>query len=106
MFFYQLEAEFNTTDLGSLTPDELDNLDNRVLGYKPVYHNDDPERSDKCKNMRVVIRAAIISKDPEFYNRRDDERIKAHVKKITSPAFMKRRRDMCEELGIPEYGDI
>ena len=106
MFFEKFKKEFEAIDLTTLTPDELDALDNRVMGFRPFYTSDDPERWEECRNMRIAIRTEITAKDPDFYNRMDDERMAAHIRKITSPAFMRRRREMAEEIGISAYGEL
>ena len=56
--------------------------------------------------MRIMIKAEIDAQDPDFYNRMDDERMAAHIRKITSPAFMRRRQKMAEEIGISAYGEL
>ena len=106
MLFEQFKSEFESLDLETLTPDELDALDNKVMGFRPFYTSDDPERWEECKNMRITIREEITAKDPDFYNRMDDERMAAHIRKITSPAFIRRRREMAKEIGISAYGEL
>ena len=106
MLFEQFKSKFESLDLETLTPDELDALDNKVMGFRPFYTNDDPERWEECKNMRIMIREEITAQDPDFYNRMDDERMAAHIRKITSPAFMRRRREMAKEIGISAYGEL
>ena len=53
-----------------------------------------------------MIKAEIDAQDPDFYHRKDDERMAAHLRKITNPAFMKRRREMAEEIGESAYGEL
>ena len=35
MLFEQFKSEFESLDLETLTPDELDELDNKVMGFRP-----------------------------------------------------------------------
>ena len=106
MLFEQFKSEFESLDLETLTANELDALDNRVMGFRPNYTSDDPARWEECANMRVLIIAEINAQDPEFYNRKDNQRITAHIRKITSPAFMKRRQEMAKEIGVSAYGEL
>ena len=106
MFFEKFKREFEALDLETLTADTLDALDNKVMGFRPNYTSDDPERWRECGNMRITIKAEIIAKDPEFYNRRDNEEMAAHLRKITSPAFIRRRREMAESIGESAYGEL
>ena len=106
MFYEEFKSEFESLDLETLTADELDALDNKVMGFRPNYTNDDPERWEECKNMRITIRAEITAKDPNFYNRMDDKRMAAHIRKITSPAFIRRRREMAESIGVSAYDEL
>ena len=102
----KFKKEFESLDLETLTTDELDKLDNSVMGFRPNYTSDDPTKWKECANMRVLIIAEINAQDPEFYNRKDNQRITAHIRKITSPAFMERRRKMAESIGESAYGEL
>ena len=106
MLFEEFKSEFESLDLETLTADELDVLDNKVMDFRPNYTSDDPARWEECKNMRITIRAKITAKDPDFYNRMDDERMAAHIRKITSPRFMRRRQKMAKEIGVSAYGEL
>ena len=106
MLFEQFKSEFESLDLEALTPDELDELDNRVMGFRPFYTSHDPEKWEECTKMRIMIKAEIDAQDPDFYHRKDDERMAAHLRKITNPAFMKRRREMAESIGESAYGEL
>ena len=106
MFYEKFKKEFEAIDLTTLTPDELDALDNRVMGFRPSYTNHDPQRWQECSNMRVLIIAEINAQDPDFYNRKDDQRIAEHYRKITRRTFMKRRREMAELIGESAYGEL
>ena len=106
MLFEQFKSEFESLDLETLTANDLDQLDNKVMGFRPFYTADDPKKWEECRQMRVRIHAEIIAKDPDFYQRQDDERVAAHYRKITDPAFMKRRREMAELIGEEAYGEL
>ena len=106
MFYEKFKSQFESLDLETLTADKLDALDNKVMGFRPNYTSDDPARWEECANMRVLIIAEINAQDPEFYNRKDNQRITAHIRKITSPAFMERRRKMAESIGESAYGEL
>ena len=106
MLFEKFKKEFESIDFESITANDLDQLDNKVMGFRPFYTTDDPKKWEECRQMRVRIHAEIIAKDPDFYQRQDDERVAAHYRKITSPAFMKRRREMAESIGESAYGEL
>ena len=106
MSYQRIRSEYESTNLETLTVEELDKLDNDIFNCRPMYTNEDPERAEWVCQARSLIKGMITAKDPEFYNRRDDERVAAHIRKITNPAFMKRRREYADEIGEPAYGKL
>ena len=42
MLFEQFKSEFESLDLETLTPDELDALDNKVMGFRPELYQRRP----------------------------------------------------------------